>query len=700
MSVSEIFGSHVFDLNTMKKKLPKATYNALQDVVAKGGELAPNDADVIATAMMDWAIEKGVTHYTHWFHPMTGLTAQKHDAFFSFDSNHNPIDRFSGSQLIQSEPDASSFPSGGMRSTFEARGYTAWDPSSPVFLMMNGEVHVLCIPSVFFSYTGHALDKKTPLMKSNKSISQAASYALERLTGKKLRLDTTVGVEQEYFLVDREYYDQRPDLLMAKRTLIGSRPPKGQQMEDHYFGSIKDRVLAFMQDVEERLYKLGVPCKTRHNEVAPHQFEMAPIFETANLAADHNQVAMEILKKVAREHGLAAILHEKPFADVNGSGKHVNWSMQAEDGTNLLEPGKEPHKNSLFLYFLVAVINAVHKRGGVLRSTIAGPGNDHRLGANEAPPAIMSVFLGSHLTGILDKLESSQEICADTVASIDLGLSELPSILMDTTDRNRTSPFAFTGNKFEFRAVGSDQSISIPVAFLNAAVAESLNEMNAALAKIDDVNEKTLFTMLRPFITACKTVRFEGNNYSEEWAEEAARRGLPNHKTTPEALSVWEDESVRKFVHESGILNLEEMDAHHSVRLENYSKTILIEAELMLRLIETYVLPAAYGYQGQLARSLVDLSTALPGAAALDTQKAHLGLLASTIAEQLETRSVLERATVEVQSIADEKEQAMACAKQLLPLMGEVRAVADHLENLVDTAEWRLPSYQDLLFLM
>ena len=384
-SSSEIFGSDVFDLQTMKRKLPKKVFHALRDSIDNGTKLSLADADAIAHAMMEWALQKGVTHYTHWFQPMTGLTAQKHDAFFSFDADMNPIDRFSGGQLIQSEPDASSFPSGGMRSTFEARGYTAWDASSPVFIMQNGEVPVLCIPSFFFSYTGHALDKKTPLLRSIKALSQSASRAVKLLTGADTQVKATVGSEQEYFLVDRKYYEKRPDLIMAGRTLIGARPAKGQQMEDHYFGSIKNRVAEFMQDLEMRLYRLGVPCKTRHNEVAPHQFEMAPVFEDANLAADHNQLVMETLRKTANDHGLAALLHEKPFADVNGSGKHLNWSMQTGDDINLLEPGEEPHRNMAFLYFLTAVVNAIHKRGSVLRSTIAGPGNDHRLGANEAP---------------------------------------------------------------------------------------------------------------------------------------------------------------------------------------------------------------------------------------------------------------------------------------------------------------------------
>jgi len=484
---SDIFGSHVFDLVNMKKRLPKAAFNALTHAIDTGTKLNLQQADAVAHGMMEWAIEKGATHYTHLFQPLTGLTAQKHDAFFTLDSQQGAIERFSGNDLIQSEPDASSFPSGGMRTTFEARGYTAWDPSSPVYIMVQGEVTVLCIPSVFFSYTGQALDKKTPLLRSIHALNEAAAKALRLLDGLEVQVDASVGCEQEYFLVDQVYFKQRPDLIMAGRTLLGAASSKGQQMEDHYFGAIKDRVLHFMQAMEYRLYQLGVPCKTRHNEVAPHQFEMAPIFESANLAADHNQLMMEVMRRIAKEHGLEVLLHEKPFAGINGSGKHVNWSMQASDGTNLLEPGVEPHRNKVFLYFLVAVVNAIHKRGPLLRSTIAGPGNDHRLGANEAPPAIMSVFLGSHLTKILDQIEESDTLTEAVVASIDLGLAQLPDITMHNTDRNRTSPFAFTGNKFEFRAVGSSASISFPTTCLNVAVTDGIEQMAAWISGGSDV---------------------------------------------------------------------------------------------------------------------------------------------------------------------------------------------------------------------
>ncbi|MDJ0836903.1 MAG: glutamine synthetase III [Acidobacteriota bacterium] len=701
---SEIFGSDVFDIKAMQRRLPKSTFKALKHSIEEGDKLPANEADTIAHAIMEWATEKGATHYTHWFQPMTGLTAQKHDAFFSLDKAMNPIEAFSGSQLIQGEPDASSFPSGGMRTTFEARGYTAWDPSSPVFIMTNGSVPVLCIPSVFFSYTGHALDKKTPLLRSTRTLSQSAARAIELLEGKKVKVGSTVGCEQEYFLVDRKYFDKRPDLIMAGRTLLGCPPAKGQQMEDHYFGSIKDRVLAFMADVESRLYRLGVPCKTRHNEVAPHQFETAPIFESANMAADHNQLVMEVLKKSSKDHGMAALLHEKPFADVNGSGKHLNWSMSTSEDVNLLEPGKEPHTNVVFLYFLVAVINGVHKHGGALRSTIASAGNDHRLGANEAPPAIMSTFLGSHLNNVLDQLERAESFTDDTISEIDLGLAQLPDIHVDTTDRNRTSPFAFTGNKFEFRALGSNQSISIPATMLNAAVADSLNEMNADLAKLENVDEKSIFEMLRPYITRSKPVRFEGNNYSEEWHEEAAKRGLPNLKNTPEAYTVWDNAEARKFITDAGILSDDELDARTSIRLEHYAKQVGIEATLTMRMVDNHVLPPSFRYQTEVSTALRALAESGLDDSVLATAKAeqggHLERLTSAINSLLGTRKKLESAIKKVHEIEGEKEEAMTCATDLIPAMEAVRAHCDALEQLVDAQQWELPGYHELLFLM
>jgi len=705
-SSSEIFGSHVLSLDLMKKRLPKATYHALIDTIDGGTPLQMEHADAIAHAMMEWALEKGVTHYTHWFQPMGGLTAQKHDSFLDLDSEMKPIERFSGSQLIQSEPDASSFPSGGMRSTFEARGYTAWDPSSPVFVMTHGKVPFLCIPSVFFTYTGHAMDKKTPLLRSLKALGNSAGRALALLTGQAEKVIATVGHEQEYFLVNHKLYEQRPDLLMAGRTLVGCRPAKGQQMEDHYFGSIKDKVLEFMQEVESRLYRLGVPCKTRHNEVAPNQFEMAPVFQDANLSADANQLIMEVLKKTASEFGLAALLHEKPFEGVNGSGKHINWSLATESGTNLLEPGNKPHSNLVFLYFLVAVVNAIHKRGDLLRSTIAHSGNDHRLGANEAPPAIMSVFLGSNLTDILDKIEMSENLTQAVADSIDLGLTELPKIKVDNTDRNRTSPFAFTGNKFEFRACGSSQSISFPIAILNGALTESLNEMNMELEKLGSVNEKNLFAMLRPFISKSKNIRFEGNNYSDEWAAEAEARGLSNFRTTPEAMAVWESKDVQKFATEIGLLSKFELEARYNINLEHYSKLLGIEANTLLRMVDNHVLPAAFRYQSEVAGAVQTLKLTMDdlGLEGLDNsvalQSGYLKDLAATIGQLLETRGELDKAIESAETFETPMAEARFYSDKVRPLMERTRAHCDALESLIDTELWTLPSYHQLLFLL
>jgi glutamine synthetase len=706
-SPSQLFGSHVLDLDTIKKRLPKTTYHALQAFVDEGREIGDEHADAIAHAIMEWSLEKGATHYCHWFQPMTGLTAQKHDAFLSFDANLKPIERFSGNQLIQGEPDASSFPSGGMRSTFEARGYTAWDPSSPVFIASFGDTPVLCIPSVFFSYTGHALDRKTPLLRSLKALNSAASTALELLTGRKAKVTSTVGFEQEYFLIDRELYHKRPDLIMASRSVLGTSPAKHQQMDDHYFGSIKDKVLKFMAEVENRLYKLGVPCKTRHNEVAPHQYEMAPIFQTANVAADHNQLVMETLQKVAAEYGLAAIVHEKPFAEVNGSGKHVNWSMATTDGTNLLEPGNNPHANLVFLYFLVAVVNAVHKRGALLRAAIATPGNDHRLGANEAPPAIMSVFLGAHLTEILNKIKESETLTAANVKEIDLGLAELPSIAQDPTDRNRTSPFAFTGNKFEFRAVGGSQSISEPISAINASVADSLNEMNAQLQKLENVDEASVLSMLRPFVTRSEPIRFEGNNYGDEWIEEAVKRGLPNLRTTPEALiHVYESEEYLKFFRDIGLYSTYEIESRYAVTLEHYNNVLGIEANILLRLLDNHVMPAAFRYQTEVATSVqAAQATAedlgLEGLeAAVSHQAGVFSKLSTTIGHLIDARNRLEAAIEEAHTLESAKDEALHFATKVKELMVEARSHADSLEGQVDAELWTLPSYQEMLFVL
>ncbi|NLP11165.1 glutamine synthetase type III, partial [bacterium] len=539
-SSPKIFGINCFNEKVMREKMPKDVYKKLRATIRKGEKLDMAIADVVAHAMKEWALNKGVSHFTHWFQPQTGLTAEKHDAFIEFDEEGIVLERFRGEQLVQGEPDASSFPSGGMRTTFEARGYTMWDPSSPAFIMEGPKGGILCIPSVFISYTGEALDKKTPLLRSMEALSRSALRILRLFGNNKAdRVITTIGTEQEYFLIDKAFFALRPDLRITGRTLLGAEPPKGQQLEDHYFGSIKDRVLAFMQDSEIELYKVGVPAKTRHNEVAPHQFEIAPIFAEANVGADRNQLIMEILKKMANRHGLALLLHEKPFAGINGSGKHNNWSMADSDGNNLLEPGNTPEENLQFLVFLTAVLRAVYYYGDLLRAAIASASNDHRLGANEAPPAIMSVFLGDQLTKILDAIKTGKTVKATTQNLIDLGLTKLPAILRDNTDRNRTSPFAFTGNKFEFRAAGSSASVSLPNTILNATVADSLDVLYADLEK--EIEKGTEFktaviAILRKHIKDTEAIRFNGNNYSKEWEQEAARRNLPNIKNTAYAL--------------------------------------------------------------------------------------------------------------------------------------------------------------------
>ncbi len=612
LRISEFFGQNTFSLREMRDKLPSGVFGKLHSTIETGKRLDLEIANPVAHAIKEWALSRGVTHFCHWFQPQTGSTAEKHDAFLTFDDQKMPIEKFSGSQLIQSEPDASSFPSGGMRTTFEARGYTAWDPSSPVFIMESAGTSTLCVPSVFISYHGDSLDEKTGLIRSMEVLSQRSCDLLHLIgqTDAK-RVVATLGAEQEYFLVDRAFYMLRPDLVMAGRTLVGGQPPKGQELEDHYFGSIPPRVLAFMAEMEHELYKLGVPVKTRHNEVAPSQFETAPIFEEVNISTDHNQLTMDVLGRVARRHGFACLLHEKPFAGVNGSGKHNNWSMMITasgsdlDGQNLLDPGKTPHQNLRFLLFLAATLKGVHRHAGLLRAGIASAGNDHRLGANEAPPAIISVFLGDMLSRILDDLEkgaAAQE--SGEAAVIRLGVAKLPEVMKDNTDRNRTSPFAFTGNKFEFRAVGSAASTAFPVTLLNAAVASGLAEITDALRAKMKGNKGTdaaILEVVREAVVESKAVRFEGNNYADEWVAEAEKRGLPNLRKSPEALKQLVTDTSRKMLTGLGVFTEAELASRYHVRLERYNKNIAIEVETLMQLVDTMVLPAALGYHGALA---------------------------------------------------------------------------------------------------
>ena len=706
IKVSEYFGANTFNLLEMKDKLPKEVYQKLQATVQTGKKLDADVANTIAHLIKDWAIENGVTHFCHWFQPQTGTTAEKHDAFLSIEDG-KAVEKFSGAQLIQSEPDASSFPSGGMRTTFEARGYTAWDPSSPIFIMESQNGKTMCIPSVFISYHGDALDEKAPLLRSMEVLNKNALELLHTIgeTNAK-RVVPTVGVEQEYFLIDRAFYNLRPDLVMTGRALVGGQPPRGQQLEDHYFGSISPRVLAFMQEVEFELYKLGVPAKTRHNEVAPMQFEMAPIFEEANVAADHNQLVMEVLRQVASRHNFANLLHEKPFAGVNGSGKHNNWSLAVTtengDEANLLEPGKTPHQNLRFLIVLAAVMRGVHRHAGLMRTAIATPGNDHRLGANEAPPAIISIFLGQQLTEICNKLETGTNIEQNPEAAvISLGVSKIPMISKDNTDRNRTSPFAFTGNKFEFRAVGSSSPISFPMTVVNSAVAESFAEVTEQLKQRVKAGKKidvAILEVVKAAITETRNIRFEGNNYSDEWVREAERRGLPNLKKAPEAIEQLLTPGAKKLFTGMAILSEAEIHSRHHVMIERYVKKLTIEAETLANMVDTLIVPAAMAEQKVCASSIKAVSEVARNAD-VSEQTARLTVVCQGIGELLAKRKDLNSLLARVAGQHNETEKAQTLASEVLPLMTQIRVVSDRLEDVVSDQFWPLPKYREMLFL-
>ncbi|MBI1321993.1 glutamine synthetase type III [bacterium] len=697
--VKEIFASNVFSDEVQRARLPEAIYKSLQKTIKKGEPLDPNVADVVATAMKEWALEKGATHYTHWFQPMTGLTAEKHDSFVMPTATGKIIMEFGGGELIRGEPDASSFPSGGIRATFEARGYTAWDPSSPAFILDSPNGSTLCIPTAFCSWTGEALDKKTPLLRSIDALSAQAVRILKLFGSSASRVESTCGPEQEYFLIDRNFYFARLDLLNAGRTLFGAKPPKGQEMEDHYFGSIPERVLAFMQEVEHELYKLGVPVKTRHNEVAPAQYEIAPVFEQANVATDHNMLVMETMKRVAQRYGMELILHEKPFAGVNGSGKHVNWSMSDDLGNNLLKPGATPHDNAQFLVFMTAVIRAVHKYSKLLRLAIASASNDHRLGANEAPPAIISVFLGDMLQDIVEQIEKGGAKSTKTGGEMKIGASVLPTLPKDAGDRNRTSPFAFTGNKFEFRAVGSSQSIAGPILVLNAIVAESLDYIATELEKTgkkgEDLNPE-IQKLLQKIITEHKAVIFNGDGYSEAWHAEAAKRGLPNRKTAVESLPDFiSPESIELFG-KYGIFTEREIHARYEILLEGYKKAINIEAQLTAQIAKKQIIPACLRYQTQIAASVA----ALKGAG-VEVPASQLGLLndlTSTIATLQERVEKLTKVS-DHHADGDSLAHATYSRDVVIPAMLSVREAADKLEIMVADDFWPLPTYQEMLFI-
>ncbi|MBI5059676.1 glutamine synthetase III [candidate division KSB1 bacterium] len=697
----EIYGQNVFSLTTMRQMLPKQVYQHMLEIIEKGVPLDPATADVVAAAMKDWALSRGATHYSHWFHPLTGLTAEKHSAFLQPTRDGSVITEFTGENLLQGEPDASSFPSGGLRATFEARGYTGWDPTSNAFLMEGTLGKTLCIPSVFLGFGGHALDKKAPLLRSIDAISRAALRVL-RLFGNRTasRVITTLGCEQEYFLIDRRYFLQRPDLITAGRTLFGARPAKGQEMEDHYFGAIKQRVLAYMEDLERELYKLGIPVTTRHNEVAPSQFELAPVFERANVATDHNMLVMSEMKRVAHKHGFECLLHEKPFAGINGSGKHNNWSMADDLGVNLLDPGRTPQENAQFLVFLTAVIRAVHSHADLLRASVATPANDHRLGANEAPPAIMSIYLGDVLTEVVESLIHGEPMSRREQQFLDIGVSTLPPLPMHDSDRNRTSPFAYTGSKFEFRAVGSGQNVARPNMVLNTIVAESLDaiagQLEQALGQGKPLNE-AVRAVVRAELTAHAAVVFNGDNYSAEWHAEAERRGLPNLKSCIEAIPVFVAPRTLELFGKVKVLSEDELRSRCRIMLENYVKTISIEAALTADLGRTSILPAALEYQQRMAASVqamehVVATPAKPQHHALKTLTAAIDRLLIALENQEDARKSAES------NHGDELAHAAAYRNQVLPAMAETRAAGDALELLVDDRLWPLPKYRELLF--
>jgi glutamine synthetase len=694
-SLPNVFGANVFNDRVMRERLPKETYKALRQTIDRGAALKPEVAAVVANAMKDWALEKGATHYTHWFHPLTGGTAEKHDSFIQPTGDGGVVLEFSGRQLIQGEPDASSFPSGGLRSTFEARGYTAWDCTSPAFLKEDAAGNVtLTIPTAFCSYGGQALDKKTPLLRSMRAVSDQALRVLRALGDKTAtKVISTVGPEQEYFLLDKNFYLQRLDLIATGRTLFGAPPPKGQELEDQYFGAIKDRVSAFMRDLDIELWKMGISSKTKHNEVAPAQYEMAPVFSTTNIAADHNQLVMETMQKVALRHGMVCLLHEKPYAGVNGSGKHNNWSLATDTGLNLLEPGHTPSENAQFLLFLCALLKAVDTHADIMRATCATSGNDHRLGANEAPPAIISAFLGDELTDILERLGKGQKATSRGQNFLDIGVDTLPELPKDNTDRNRTSPFAFTGNKFEFRTVGSSQSISGPNVALNTIVAEALDEIATRLEKAGSKNRNTeIAAIVREISRKHARVIFNGNNYAEEWEKEADKRGLPNVRNAVAALEAFVTPKAVKLFEKYKVLSKEELHSRYDIYLEQYSKHINIEAQTAVQMTRRQFLPVAMRFMTELGNSVA--ATGKHGA----VQRALLEQVGELLASAHKKADVLESEAAKARSIGEVPKQAAAFRDKVFPALQKLRADVDALEGIAPRDLWPVPTYSDMLF--
>ncbi len=701
--VSEFFGENVFGIDAMREYLSDEAFESVMAAMDKGTQIDRKMADQVAASMKTWANSKGATHYTHWFQPLTGATAEKHDAFFEPTEKGRAIERFGGSQLVQQEPDASSFPNGGIRNTFEARGYTGWDPTSPAFVIGK----TLCIPTIFVSYTGEALDFKTPLLKALNVLDKAAVDVCQYFDKNVTKVNATLGWEQEYFLVDEALFNARPDLSMTGRALFGHAPSKGQQLDDHYFGSIPDRATSFMRDFEVESLKLGIPVKTRHNEVAPNQFECAPVFEECNLAVDHNQLLMDVMEKVARRHNFRVLLHEKPFAGVNGSGKHNNWSMSTNTGKNLLSPGKTPKTNLQFLTFFINTVKAVHDNADLLRASIASANNDHRLGANEAPPAIMSVFLGTQLSNVLDELETkvkTGKMSPDEKTALKLGVGKIPDILLDNTDRNRTSPFAFTGNKFEFRAVGSSANCAGPMTVLNAIMADQLVKFKR---EVDDLIEKNvekdeaIFQVLRKCIIDSKKIRFEGNGYGEEWVKEAEKRGLANIKTTPEALDAFVSTKTLNIFVRHRIMNDREQHARYDIYLETYTKKIQIESRVMADLALNHIIPTAIKYQSSLIDNVKGLKEIMNAANFKKNANIQLEMI-TEISEHINAIKTnvdaMTEARKKANAIADVKKQAVEYCEKVKSYFDVIRYNVDKLELIIDDEAWPLPKYRELLF--
>ena len=693
-TVPEYFGCLVFDSRVMKARLSADVYHSLKHTIQKGTKLDLSVANAVASAMKDWAVENGATHFTHWFQPLTGITAEKHDSFITPAPDGRVIMEFSGKELIKGEPDASSFPSGGLRATFEARGYTAWDPTSYAFI----KGKTLCIPTAFCSYGGEALDKKTPLLRSMEALSKQALRVLNLFGNTEVkRVFTSVGPEQEYFLIDKAMYDKRKDLIYTGRTLFGAKPPKGQELDDHYFGSIKPRVAAYMEELNEELWKLGILAKTEHNEVAPAQHELAPIYTTANLATDQNQLTMEIMQRVAAKHGLVCLLHEKPFAGVNGSGKHNNWSLSTDTGVNLMSPGETPHENAQFLLFLAAVIQAVDDYQGLLRASVATAGNDHRLGANEAPPAVISIFLGDELTAVLDAIEHDTPYESVEHKKMKLGVNALPRFVRDTTDRNRTSPFAFTGNKFEFRMVGSSNSIACANIMLNSAVAESLKQFADRLEGVEDF-QTALHDLIRETITAHKRIIFNGNGYDDAWIKEATEeRGLLNLRTTPDAIPVILEPKNMEMLTSHKVFSKSELRSRYEIQMENYCKTVRIEALTMVDMAKKEILPAVSSYTSYIASSLATKRSVDPELTC-SYESRLLKKLSSLLDVIDSTANDLESALVKLDMIHDITEEAAFIRDEILSRMNELRVAADEAETVTAESYWPFPTYGDLLF--